>query len=185
MEQSFWSDLEQFGNAYGVLFIILMLLFSGGIGFFFWAGWWKTNREGGVSPITGGELATGDLLTFDSVQKVRRFLLDQPQPENAPFETTQAVVCRDSGCLFPRGRDAFGVIRVRASYLSKYHPGNWVPWDELTSTEKERLLRYHPSLHGYDKKMLWADPFKAALIGWQSVPGTELRVLIVRIGLKS
>jgi hypothetical protein len=179
-EELFQTSLGRFSSGYGFIFVILMFLFTGGIGLFFWIGWWRTNRVGGKSfSMTGGELAPGDLIAFHSVQRVHDFMLSKPQPENTPFKPKDAAVCRETGRVFPNARDGFGVIRVKSSYPNRRWKGSWVLWKELSRAERSRVEGKHGDLSAYESEGLYADPFDALIMGWQKVPGTELQVLIV------
>ncbi len=180
-EPSFWSGMERLGSAYGVFFILLMLLSAGGIGLFFWSGWWVTNREGSRSPITRGQLAPGDLITYDTVQKIQRFMLSQPQPENAPFEVAQAAICRDSGKIFTEARNAFDVLRVGNDFPRRRWPGHWVQWKHLHSNEQRRLASLHECVRDLKRDDLYGDPIKGSIMSWQRVPETEVEVLVVML----
>lgn len=200
-DKALYDNLVQTGQSATVVTWLLLFAIALLIGAFFSFGWWLTNRHGSRSPYTKTPLARASLLPFSSVQKVHAFL-DQIHDADNPFlDLNRAVVCRETGRIFPEAINRFGVITVGWSFLRRRAPGEWISWGALRPEEQQAVFAAHGPLHGFqckqssakpnpqaiDEASAWASPgpcyvdlASKRVMGWKRVPGTELEVLVVQ-----
>ncbi len=182
-----YSGFEEIGVAVTFFFVLGMLLFGGGIAAFFWGGWWLTNRPGSLSPFTGEEMLIGENLSYTAVRATHDFMESLPQPENLTFDTTKAALCKRSGALFSNVVNNRGIVVLPRDYITKRYKGSFVEWTTLSRAEQERILDKHVSIEAFrtvqgasHSEAFYADVITAVLVGWQRVPLTDLKVLVVQ-----
>lgn len=162
---------------------------------------WTTRSVTCPSPYTGRHLRKGSDLPWKSREKVLRYLYDMHDYDNRMFDLTQAAVCRDTGRIFSDAFTWYGSMKVDWSFIQRRHKGNFVSWGSLTDVQKVMIMDKHRSLEGFQTENssltpsprlvepvfamtkpgpLYVDIKTGVLIGWKSVPDTELEVLIVQ-----
>jgi len=160
-----------------------------------------SKRQAGKSPYTGRPLRRGSDLHWMTVEKVLRFLFDLHQYENQMFDLNYAAICRDTGRIFPNCVTWFDTFDLDWSFLEKRHKGKYVSWGSLSPEQQTLLKEKHDSFDGFQTKYssptstprmiepeyvhtrpgpLYVDIESDVLLGWKSVPDTDLEVLIVQ-----
>lgn len=188
-----YQDIVYFGAS--LLIVLLALLAS------FVFGWWVRRVRTSPSPYTGLPLRSGSDFHYTTIEKVLRFLYDMQEYENRMFDLNKAAVCRETGRIFPDALTWFGTIKVNWGFLQKRYPGNYVSWGSLTEEQKITIIDRHKSLKGFQTEYsspttsprnieqeytrtkpgpLYVNVDTGILLGWKSVPDTELEVLIVQ-----
>jgi len=166
-------------------------------------------RKGGItaggSPYSPEKLIYGIDIAQSLVQLIDDFMSYQPQPENAPFDMSNAAICRTTGRIFPDCVEKGEIIRLDWTFLQNRFPGNYVSWGALPEDEQARIRLLHGGfIEGYQTDdsskhllpqdaeeyykllapgPLYVDRMKGTLIGWKSVPGTNFEVLVVQKSL--
>jgi hypothetical protein len=162
---------------------------------------WLSQQNASLSPYTQRPLRSGSELSYYAAEKVLRYLFYLRQYDNRIFELRRAGVCRETGRIFPEALTWYGVIRVDWGFLQKRYPGNYVSWGSLTQDQQESIIASHESLEGFQTENsspqpqpkaiemryaylkpgpLYVDIDTKVLLGWKSVPGTDLEVMIVQ-----
>lgn len=163
--------------------------------------WWVSRNPTCPSPYTGRPLRSGTDLHWMTTEKVLRYLYDMHEFHNRMFDLRKAAICRETGRIFPDAVNWYGSMRVDWSFISKRYPGNFVSWGSLTEVQKLHIIDMHESLEGFQVDAsspqpsprdlekdyayttpgpLYVDVSTGILMGWKSVPETELEVLIVQ-----
>lgn len=186
-------DVVSFG-----VFILLtvLILFTG-----FIYSIWLTRRKDSISPYSRLPLRRASELSYDSMERVLRFLYNMHQYDNRIITFKNAAFCRETGRIFPNAITWYNKIEVDWTFLQKRHPGRYVSWGSLTEEQQEIVKSYHDTLEGFqtefsspipqpsiiDAKYAFAQPGPLyvdvdtnVLLGWKVVPETDLEVLIVQ-----
>lgn len=199
------NALADISQANFVLFVLLVFGVLGVLILFFWLGRTAYVRRDSASPYTGLPLRRASELTYISKAKVERYLKQLRQYDNRPFNLNKAAFCRDTGRIFPNCATWTGNLYCDWSFLQKRYPGTYVSWGSLSHAQKEDLQRAHGPLTGFQTELsspqqlprmideqyvfakpgpLYVDLDTQVLLGWKSVPETDLEVMIVQQPLK-
>lgn len=160
------------------------------------------NQKRPLSPYTGKPLWRGEEVPLSSVTKIMKFLYYRERSyDNRVFPMKRALVCRDTGRIFPFAVSWWGEERVDWSFLQKRHPGIYISWGSLTEMQKHEIAELHGTLEGFQvehsskqplPKMvepeyamrkpgpLYVDLETKVLLGWKCVPDTIFEVLVVQ-----
>lgn len=159
------------------------------------------NQPPSLSPYTKAPLRYASDLSFDSKERVLRFLFEMHQYDNSMFDLEKAAFCRETGRIFSHAVTWYGVIKVDWNFLNKRFPGRYVSWGSLSDSQKELISSFHHSLEGFQTEYssphpapssvdafyamtipgpLYVDFDRKILLGWKSVPLTDLEVLVVQ-----
>lgn len=180
-----------------IAIFLLMLLFL-------CLGWYfsRSKRHLPLCPYTGAPLHHATDLSFDSQFKLYQFLAEYPGYDNPQIRLSRALVCRDTGRIFPECINFFGRISLDWSFLRKRHSGHWVSWGSLSTDQKRELIEEHRSLEGFQTEVssqrhlprdistqysyaspgpLYVDIETRVLLGWKRIPDSEIEVLIVQL----
>lgn len=187
------GDIALFGIVIILVFLLLFAVFIFTV--------WLSKRKDSVSPYSKMPMRRGTELSYGSKEKVLRYLYNMHQYDNRIFEFRKAAVCRETGRIFQNAVTWYGVIKVDWSFLQKRYPGRYVSWGSLSSDQQEIVRAAHDSLEDFQTEFSSPNPLPKAieakyafskpgplyvdietnvLLGWQSVPETELEVLIVQ-----
>lgn len=187
------SDVILFGS--GIL-IVFLLLFAA-----FWMGWRISQWKSCPSPYSGLPLRKAATLSYDSMERVLRYLYNLKQFDNRIFEIGAASFCRETGRIFQNSITWYDTISVDWGFLNKRYPGRYVSWGSLTLEQQSDLRDRHEALNGFQTEKssknpsprhvetefvylkpgpLYVDVNTGVLLGWKVIPGTELEVLIVQ-----
>ena len=201
MNQTNLQDLESFNSTIIFTFFLGFVLFLAAIFFVLWLGWWLTNRKGSKSPYSQNQLRYGEDLSYFALQRIQEFIITLQQPENSIKHLKNSAICQDTGRVFFNVLDFFGVVRLKKDFLSTRYPGNYVSWGSLTEDEKKYIASCHTSMKGFQVESssthydplqidsyhatlkpgpLYVDKAARILLGWQSVPGTALEILVIQ-----
>ena len=172
---------------YFLLSFFTLGMIIGGIALilFFLGGWWLFNRTGSKSPFTNGEMRKGIDVSYSAVQKIYAFISNFDPILNPRFDIKKAVICKQTGRIFPKSVNSFGVICIPKYYIKHYAKGSWLEWSELT--QEQQLDYKHRGTHllkGYIMRkhnqpgLLYVNLEHRLLMGWQQVPGTDFELLI-------
>lgn len=159
------------------------------------------NQQPSLSPYTKLPLRRATDLSYDTKERVLRFLFEMHQYDNPMFELDKAAFCRETGRIFPNAVTWFGTIKLDWTFLNKRYPGHYVSWGSLSDSQQEIIRNAHHSLEGFQTDYSCREaapsriqPFYAAtipgplyvdletkvLVGWKQVPQTSLEVLVVQ-----
>lgn len=159
------------------------------------------NQPPSLSPYTKMPLRRALDLSFDSKERVLRYLFSLHQYDNPLFDFEKAALCRETGRIFPNALTWYGSVKVNWSFLQKRYAGNYVSWGSLSEQQQEMIRFAHQSLDGYQTEYsskepapsriepyfatavpgpLYVDLDTKVLLGWKQVPLTDLEVLIVQ-----
>lgn len=194
-------------NSFGLIsFYILILLLAaaflmlGIMGI----GWWYTQRRvlRPLSPYTKTPLRKASELSYRSMIKVYKYMLENEDYENRPIKFWGSVFCRETGRIFPDTINWYGGIKkVDWNFLIKRHYGHYVSWGSLGDDQKRSIREVHESLDGFQVEFscpkplprditpeyiytkpgpLYVDLHTKVLIGWKCIPDSELEVLVVQ-----
>lgn len=192
-----------YADAYGVAWLVVGLL---GplllLGILLWVGWvYSQRRVYHHSPYSELPLRRWSDLSFASIGKLYLYLSSYSEYDNRMFDIHRAVVCRETGRVFPEAIDRFGRIRLDWTFPQKRYPGQWVSWGSLSYRQQQAIREAHATLDGFQTEFssshpnprmiepidalaapgpLYVDINTLVLLGWKSVPGTDLEVLIVQ-----
>lgn len=187
-------------NLLTVIVIIIVLVILTMIAYF-WIGWLISNRRRIYSPFTGLPLRRATEISYANLQKVHNFMTEQRSYDNKMFNVRKAAFCRETGRIFPNAMSIFGEISVDWDFLRKRYPGNWISWGSLNKDQQEAIRLMHDPLDGFQTEFscpeifprsiedkyiyikpgpLYVDFDSKILLGWKSVPGTILEVLVVQ-----
>ena len=180
----------------GVSALIVFLLLA----FYFWYSW-RENDSDILSLYSKKPLRRGSDVYWVEKEKVLKYLYKKHDYANRIFDFKKAVLCRETGRIFPDCVTWWGAIKLDWTFLNKRYPENFVSWGSLSKDQQDSIRDKHPSIDGYqtyyssqnpspqrvemDYAMmkpgpLYADPETGILIGWKCVPDTDLEVLIVQ-----
>ena len=159
------------------------------------------NAPPSVSPYTKFPLRRASDISYENKERVLRYLYNLHQFDNQMFDFEKAALCRETGRIFPDAVNWFGVIQVDWNFINKRHAGNYVSWGSLSDVQREIVRSCHHSLDGFQTEFsspepaprrisefyvlrvpgpLYVDLDTKILIGWKTVPMTDLEVLIVQ-----
>lgn len=197
LTQDFVSLGQSAMSALFVLVLVASLLILVG-----WAlGWWFTHRSGSVSVYGGGPLRRGNELSYSAVSHVETFLQGLDLEVNPPFDLGKAAVCAKTGRIFPDALTETEVAKVGWGFLRRYYRGSLVSWGSLSDQQQQRIRDLHGTLKGYQWEYsslkerpqdiewefqllkpgpLYVDPRTGILLGWRSVPGTDLELMVMQ-----
>lgn len=181
-----------------VLIVFVVLL---GLLVYFSFTMWRGLQNVCPSPYTGMPLRKASELTYYTKDKVLNYLYQLHQYDNRMFDIDRAALCRETGRIFPDAVTFLNRIQVNWNFLQKRYPGNYVSWGSLNADLKKEILNLHGSLEGFQTEFsspdpsprmidpeialkkpgpLYVDLETKVVIGWKSVPQTELEVLVVQ-----
>lgn len=159
------------------------------------------NQPPSPSPYTKFPLRMAMDLSHESKERVLRFLFEMHQYDNPMFDFEKAALCRETGRIFPNVVTWNGTIKIDWTFLNKRYPGNYVSWGSLSDYQQEMIRSTHHTLEGFQTEFssresapsriepdyaltspgpLYVDLDSRVLLGWKSVPLTDLEVLIVQ-----
>lgn len=159
------------------------------------------NQPPSPSPYTKLPLRNASDLSFDSKERVLRFLFEMHQYDNPLFDFEKAALCRETGRVFPNVVTWYGTIKMDWTFLKTRYPGNYVSWGSLSEYQQEMIRSAHHSLEDFQTEYssrepapskiepfyamsspgpLYVDLDSKILLGWKIVPLTDLEVLIVQ-----
>lgn len=188
-------------NARVIFFAFAVLIFFALLFAAFYLAWWWSQRPQAVSPYSGMPLRRASDLNYFTKEKVYGFLRDMREYDNRTFKFNKAALCRETGRLFPDCVTWYDKIRLDWSFIQKRYPGQYVSWGSLTRDQQDAVRKNHISLEGYqidfscsnpsprlvDPDYVYAHPGPLyvdinthVLLGWKTVPGTEVEVLVVQ-----
>lgn len=186
-------DVALFGIFILVLILTLFALCVYGI--------WLSRKPDSVSPYSHLPMRRGSDLSYFAAEKTLRFLYDFHQYDNRIFSLKRSAVCRETGRIFPNAVTWFDKIELDWTFLHKRYPGSYVSWGSLTAEQQGIIRNGHDSLEGFQTDFsspnpvpkaveakyalakpgpLYVDINTKVLLGWKSVPDTDLEVLIVQ-----
>lgn len=186
-----------------MLWLVLTLLGSFLVmALFLWVGWLSLEKRiTRHSPYSEMPLRSSSELSYSAIGKIFLYLTRQRQYDNRMFDIHRALVCRETRRVFPNAMDWFGRVKLDWTFLQKRYPGNWVSWGSLTARQQQAIRQMHGTLDGFQTEFSSPDPSPRAterqyalsvpgplyvdlntliLLGWKTVPGTDLEVLIVQ-----
>lgn len=186
-------DIALFGIFLLVTVLVLFALCIYGI--------WLTRQPDSLSPYSKLPMRRGSDLSYFAAEKTLRFLYNIHQYDNRIFSLKRSAVCRETGRIFPNAITWYDKIVLDWSFLQKRYPGVYVSWGSLTEEQQEIVRSVHDKLEGYQVEFsspnpspkaieakyalakpgpLYVDLDTKVLLGWKSVPYTDLEVLIVQ-----
>lgn len=182
---------------FGILILIFVLvLFSICI-----YGIWLNCLKDSVSPYSHLPLRHGRDLSYFASMAVLRYLYERFQYDNRIFDLQRAAVCRETGRIFPNAVTWYGKIKLDWTFLQQRYPGKYVSWGSLTSEQQTIVLNAYDKLEEFQLSFssplpqpraieakyafakpgpLYVDIETNVLLGWVTVPETDLEVLIVQ-----
>lgn len=187
------TDVALFGILILVVVLIMFALCIYGI--------WLSRKPPSLSPYSRKPLRLASDLSYTTCEKVLRYLYDMHQYDNRIFNIRKAAYCRETGRIFPNAVNWHNKIDVDWTFLQKRYPGKFVSWGSLTHEQQEIIRSAHDSIDAFqvdfsspipqpkilDAKYAFAKPGPLyvdldtkVLVGWQSVPDTEMEVLVVQ-----
>lgn len=182
---------------FGILILVVVLLLSSLCLY----GIWLVRRPSSVSPYSHLPMRRGTDLSYFAAEKLLRYLYNTHQYDNRIISLKRAAVCRETGRVFPDAVTWYDKIEVDWSFLQKRYPGSYVSWGSLTMEQQEVVRNVHDTLNGFQTGFsshnpipkaveakyalakpgpLYVDINTQVLLGWKSVPDTDLEVLIVQ-----
>lgn len=188
-----------------IVFSVAILAVFVTLVFFCFFAWWLSHRPPSVSPYTKMPLRKASEIPYEAKIKVLKFLYYLKEYDNRIFEFRNAAVCRETGRIFPNAITWYGAIKVDWKFLYKRYPGKYVSWGALTQDQQEAVRDSHDTLEGFQTENsssnllprdveakyafekpgpLYVDIETNVLLGWKSVPDTDLEVLIVQKPLR-
>lgn len=185
-----------------VVLIGILCLTLSFMGLFLFLGW-RLTRESKEPrcPYTNLPMRKAEGLPFETKRKVYEYLMAMHQYDNRPFKFTKALVCRETGRLFPETIHWSGRMHIDWHFLQKRFSGQWISWGSLSDELRDRVVSLHDSLEGFQTASsskipsprqveakyvylkpgpLYVDINTGNLLGWKVVPDTQLEVLIVQ-----
>lgn len=186
-------DIALFG-----IFILIVVLILVGLCIF---GIWLSRLPSSLSPYSRLPMRRGSDLSYFASEKVLRFLYNTHQYDNRIFSLRKSAVCRETGRIFPNVVTWYDKIKVDWTFIQKRYPGSYVSWGSLTAEQQGLIRNVHDSLEGFQTDFsspnptpkaveakyalarpgpLYVDINTKVLMGWKSVPDTDLEVLIVQ-----
>lgn len=187
------TDVALFGIFILVVVLVLFAVFLYTV--------WLSRKPVSLSPYSKKPLRLASDLSYGTCEKVLRFLYDKHQYDNRIFNIRKAAYCRETGRIFPNAVNWHGKIEVDWTFLQKRYPGKYVSWGSLTPEQQEIIRSAHDPLTAFQADFsspvpqpkileakyafakpgpLYVDLETKVLLGWQSVPDTEMEVLVVQ-----
>lgn len=157
------------------------------------------------SPYTGLPVRRTNCLRYTTVYNLYEYLKQIESFDNRPFNIRRAVLCRETGRLFPNCITWYGKIKLDWSFIYKRMEGNWVSWGSLTPDQQRDVTEKQGGLEGFQTELsspkprprdidfyyahtkpgpLYVDITNYTVVGWKSVPETDLEVLVVQKPMK-
>lgn len=184
----------------------MLTLWLGGIllllSLFLWLGWFFSERRTyHHSPYSDLPLRFASDISYAAIGKLFLFLRGFHQYDNRMCNIQRVAICRETGRVFFDALDWAGRVHLDWNFLSKRYPGTYVSWGSLSYNQQEAVRKAHQTLTGFQIKEssphpsprmierkfaltkpgpLYVDLSTFVLLGWKSVPGTDLEVLIVQ-----
>jgi hypothetical protein len=167
-------------------------------------GWYFTRRKvaRSISPYTKTPLRRTSELSYTSMVKVYKFMLENENFDNRPIRFWKSAFCRETGRIFSDSITWYGTIKkIDWTFLSKRYFGHYVSWGSLEEDQKRSIRDFHESMEGFQVDFscpnplpqdvtpeyiyakpgpLYVDLHTKVLIGWKSIPDSELEVLVVQ-----
>lgn len=193
----------QYADSYGILSLFLVLI--GGLAFLALLTWLGRvlgdRRVPDHSPYSTLPTRRWYELSFATIGKIYLYFRSLHQYDNSMFNIRRALVCRETGRVFPNAVDWLGRMHLDWTFLNKRYPGHWVSWGSLSERQQRAVREAHHTLVGFQTELsspepspraierryalarpgpLYVDPVTLVLLGWKIIPGTELEVLIVQ-----
>lgn len=186
-------DVALFGIAILVVVLALCALCFYGI--------WLSREPESLSPYSRLPLRRATDLSYYTAERSLRFLYNIHQYDNRIFSLKRAAVCRETGRIFTEAVTWYDKIKVDWKFLQKRYPGSFVSWGSLTSEQQGLVRNVHGSLEGFQTDFssphpspksieakyalaapgpLYVDINTNVVVGWKSVPETDVEVLIVQ-----
>jgi len=160
------------------------------------------SQKRSVCPYTQKPMWRGEDVPLSSVEKIMHFLYYKMHSyDNRVFPMRRAMVCRDTGKIFPYSVSWWGFSKVDWFFLQKKYPGVYVSWGSLSKEQKDEIKSIHHSLEGFETEYssmhpsprniekkyayfkpgpLYVDLETKVLLGWKCVPDTLFEVLVVQ-----
>ncbi len=160
------------------------------------------NQKRSVSPYSGRPMRRGEEVPLSSVEMIMKFLYYEIHSyENRVFPMKRAMVCRETGRIFPNSISWWGFHHIDWTFLKKRYPGVYVSWGSLTKEQQQDVKLFHESLEDFQTEEscsetlpqnvtrkysflkpgpLYVDLNSYVLIGWKCVPDTMFEVLVVQ-----
>lgn len=188
-----YEDLTYFA---GLLFLVVLAL----LGYFLFS-WWQNRYQASLCPYTNHPLRPCSDLFWITKGKVLKFLYDKLNYDNQIIDLDSALMCRETGMIFPDAINWYGSSHVGWDFIKTRYEGYFVSWGSLPEEQQLLIAEKHESLEGFqtdhscpnpspmqitkeyvytEPGPLYVDPETYVLLGWQCVPETELEVLIVQ-----
>lgn len=186
-------DIALFG-----IFILVVIIILCGLCFY---GIWLSRRPSSLSPYSRLPMRRGTDLSYFAAEKFLRFLYQTHQYDNRIINLKKAAVCRQTGRVFPNAVTWYDKINLDWTFLQKRYPGSYVSWGSLTAEQQGIVRNAHDTLEGFQTDFsspypspkqieakyafakpgpLYVDINTKVLLGWKSVPDTDLEALIVQ-----
>lgn len=167
-------------------------------------GWWFTRRKvpRPLSPYTKTPLRKASELSYRSMVKVYKYMLENENYDNRRIKFWKSLFCRETGRIFQDSINWYGGFKqIDWSFLSKRCFGHYVSWGSLGEDQKRAIREVHESLDGFQIGFscpnplpkditpeyiyakpgpLYVDLHTKVLIGWKSIPDSELEILVVQ-----
>lgn len=179
----------------------VLLVFFALVGLFLMTySFWRPKNS--VSPYTGTDLRSADDLPFATRKKINHYLREYHQYDNRQFDFAKAAVCRETGRVFSNCINWMGVIRLDWTFLKRRYPDCiFVSWGSLSKEQQKEIRDVHESLAEFQTEFsspepnprdidpqyayaqpgpLYVDLESKILLGWKTIPDTQLEVLIVQ-----
>ncbi|MEM1283441.1 MAG: hypothetical protein AAGG81_07795 [Chlamydiota bacterium] len=160
------------------------------------------NQKRVTSPYSGRPMRRGEDIPLSSVEMIMKFLYYEIHSfDNRVFPMKRAVVCRETGRIFPYSISWWGFYHVDWTFIQERYPGVYVSWGSLSHEQQQEVIEVHESLEGFQVEHSCSDPLPQnitrkycflkpgplyvdlntkVLIGWKCVPDTIFEVLIVQ-----
>jgi hypothetical protein len=182
---------------FGIFILVVILILFG----FCIYGIWLSRRPSSLSLYSHLPMRRGSDLSYYASEKTLRFLYNTHQYDNRIFSLKRAAVCRETGRIFSNAVTWYDRIELDWTFLQKRYPGSYVSWGSLTAEQQGLIRNAHDSLEGFQTDFsspnplpkaveakyafakpgpLYVDMNTKVLLGWKSVPATDLEVLIVQ-----
>jgi len=164
--------------------------------------YWVRARERALCPYTRRPMRFGTEISYTGVEKVLRFLHYEVRGyDNRIFKMRRALVCRDTGRIFPDTVSWSGRPKIDWSFIKKRYPGNFVSWGSLNPEQQQEIRESHEKLEGFQTENsspepapravtpeyaytipgpLYVDPQTKVLMGWKCVPNSPFEVLVIQ-----
>ena len=162
----------------GVVVLLLLLL---------WGNRVFSGEQRGKSPYGNfSSLRKVEDLQFEQFSLAELYL-QKLGPKQRKWNLEKALVCEQTGRIFPSIAKKWIRFSVSKTFLSNLYPGKWVIWENLGERQKEHVMKTHQSLKGYNLSYqnpfakpgpLYVDLNSGSLLGWKCVQETDLEVIV-------